>query len=182
MIRRATALPVIVWALLAAIAAGPVSGQEPHRGPAFSLALGGATGGIGGALLLAVPRGEQDLVARLAATTSMDIFQTVSDENVEFAVLYGFRQLVSPGWFRGAAGLGFVRTTRPGELLGCKGFIIGVCDYEAVHHSTLGVALQVDAGVAITRSFGLGVMAMGNVNGDRSFGIFAVSLSLGGLR
>lgn len=161
------------------------STRAPGRRPAFSVGLGAATDGIGGALLLAMPtsRAERDLMVRLAASSSIEIFQDVSDDNVEFALLYGFRTVESPLWIRGAAGLGLIRITRPGEVIGCEGFFFfAVCDYEEVHNTTLGVAVHLDAGLAVTRSFGVGVMAMGNVNGDRSFGVFALTFSLGGLR
>jgi hypothetical protein len=56
------------------------------------------------------------------------------------------------------------------------------CRYEEETSSTPGLALQFDVGVSLTRSFGVGLMVMGNVNGERSFGIFGVELALGGLR
>lgn len=159
------------------------SAQAPGRRPAFSVGLGAATDGLGGAVLLAVPRGDQDLMVRLAASSSIEIFRDVADENLEFAVLYGFRSVAAPVWIRGGAGLGLARITRPGEVIGCEGFFLfAVCDYEEVRNTALGVAVHLDAGLAVTRSFGIGLMAMGNVNGDRSFGIFALNFSLGGVR
>ena len=202
MVSLQLARPVLTWcALVAAFVAAPAIGAVPalaqdaatpagsaidatpaKRRPAFSLTMGGSNAGLGAGLALAIPHGPRDILVRLAGTTEFTLFKTVSDDNVEFAVLYGLRTVESRLWLRGAAGLGVVRTTRPGESLGCEGFFFAVCDYEEVNNTTLGVAIHLDVGVSLTRSFGLGLMVMGNVNGDRSFGILGVELALGGLR
>ena len=115
----------------------------------------------------------------MAGTTEFALFDT-PETSKDIAVLYGRHTSGSIGWVRAAAGLGAAWGVRRGALL--PGTCFFGCDYVQKRHSTVGLALQVDAAWAPLSSMALGLSLFGNLNGLGSFGVATLSLHLGQVR
>lgn len=152
----------------------------PPNGVVLSGGLGvGSLDGLAAQFSLAVPLSGGDLIGRAAGTSEFTIFGT-SETSQDIAVLYGRRSSGSKGWVRAAGGLGVAYGVRRGEQL--PGACFFGCSYEQERHSTLGLAVQVDAVWAPISSLGLGLSLFGNLNQPGPFGGVTLNLYLGQVR
>ena len=156
----------------------PSAAAEPRTRIIFSGGLGLGSLDFGGQLSLSVRRGIGDLVFRVAETTEFALL-SAPETSRDIAVLYGRRTSGSVAWMRAAAGLGLVHGVRRGDRQDCWIFF---CSYVQERHSTLGLALQLDAVWAPLSFLGLGLSFFGNLNERRSFGGVTLNLHLGQVR
>jgi hypothetical protein len=156
----------------------PIAATGPTRVSA-NLGLGVGSEDLGGLASFSVGGTWGDVVVRVAETSEFVILTGPPRSAGDVAALYGRRSIGSKGWFRGAAGLGYVRTVDRGDEEECYWF---ACRHERIESSTVGVALQGDAVWAIAKWLGLGAALVGNVNPDNSFATLTLGIHLGSLR
>jgi hypothetical protein len=145
---------------------------------AASPGVGSVGPSLVGALTLNHPRG--DLVLRLAGMNEWGGGgETNSEKWRDAALLYGYRDEQSNGWFTMAAGPALAFGVRPGSRVTCDATF---CGYAAESFRELALGVQLDLVWIAANHVGLGVNIFGNVNGHAPFGGGGVSLHLGPMR
>lgn len=146
-----------------------------------------------------LPAGEaRSITVRSTLVEEFNLWGPTPAESVwDLGVLYGPQTRGKRGYAAAAVGLALVGGTRRGDRLSppvqCSGYgleALGCAlaaaftpvEYEDLRFHTVGIPVELEAGVAFFRGFGLGVSAFANVNPERSVTGFTVSVLLGRLR
>lgn len=141
-----------------------------------SLGFGAGTRGMGGQISLWGNRGRQILGLRTAGVVGESIFLTLpSDSGRDVALLYGRRSGPGKIWSQFGIGPAYVRTVRGGCWLGV------LCTHDISRSSTVGLAVQADAVLALFGPVGLAATGFANLNGDASFGGLTIGVAIGGV-
>jgi hypothetical protein len=161
---------------------GAVEAQSQSVPMRLTVAAGPGVGSVGpslvGALALNHPRG--DLVLRLVGMNEWDGGGAAHTERWrDVALLYGYRDEQSRGWFTMAAGPAVVFGVRPGSHAICSETF---CGYDDESFREIALGGQLDLVWIATDHVGLGINVFGNVNGTAPFGGGGVSLHLGPMR
>jgi hypothetical protein len=143
-------------------------------------ALGVGTGDLVGLAAVFVSHPVGDFIFRIGLATETIDGATIivasawtSEIHMDYALLYGRRAGGTTAWVRAALGPALERTTQ--DYTEC--LVIVVCNtVTESSSSTVGLAGQLDAVWAVTRGFGLGLSAFGNLNSGSSFGGFTVGV------
>ena len=159
----------------------PIAGQSADAAPpsesgaAFvaGLGFGGGTLGMAGLGYVGASTRLGDFLVRGSGTDEFNVLED-SDASSDVALLYGLRATTAGGvWIRAAAGPSMARTVRYGpRTVSQTDWSYGsYADREETR--TLGLALQLD--IAWGRRVGVGLALLGDLNGERSFVLAAVS-------
>jgi hypothetical protein len=159
----------------------------------------GGSGGIAlrGGVALPVRTG-YSLTVRSTLVEELNLWGPSPAESVwDLGVLYGPQTRGKWGYATVSLGVALVGGTRRGDRLSppvqCPGYglealgcalaaAFSTVDYEERRFHTVGIPLEVEAGVTLFRGFGLGVSAFANVNPERSLTGLTLSVLLGRLR
>lgn len=181
-------------------------------GPAASaprvvrFALGGGAGSMGGSDAIsgraAVTWGRganRSLTVRATLVEEFELFGPLPVENVwDVGVLYGRERRGRRGYASAAAGIALVGGMRRGDRLsppsactandpvgslGCwLESLFASVEHEARPFRTVGIPVELEAGLALTRFLGLNANAWAVLNGVRPAGALSVGLVVGKLR
>jgi hypothetical protein len=174
----------LVGLIATAITAAPIVAQAAPQvtspSTLVSLAGGLAFGSpdVGGYGSLSVSHRAGDVIVRYAETSDIAIFG-LSESVRDISLLYGRRTRWERGWARAAGGLGYVRHLGEEVEEVCSPTL---CSDEQVPRSGFGFAAQLDAVWAPGRNVGVGVGAVGNLNGQKALAAVTLSIHLGRMR
>ncbi len=167
---------VAPWMLIAGLSIPtPAVSQAPSTSSwaptrvVLSGGLGTGTRDIAMKLAASVGGPRREIILRWAAVTDFELFAP-STLSQDIAVLAAFRDAGDRSWYRGALGLGYVRSWTDGCYPECPG------------GSGVGIAFQGDAVFAPVRAFGLGAQIFGNLNTVDTFVGIALNLHVGAMR
>jgi hypothetical protein len=164
------------WLLIGAMTLPAPAVSQVAGAPSWSPTRVVVSGGLGTgtrdiALKLAASVGgpRREVILRWAAVTDFELFAPATLTR-DVAVLVAFRDEHARSWYRGAVGIGHVRSSTDGCYPECPG------------GSGVGLAFQADAAWAPARAFGLGAQLFGNMNTVDTFLGIALNLHLGTMR
>ena len=162
---------------------GDIVSPSPTR--QLALSLGGGDG-PGAELALILPAGPGAVVLRNAGTMkvcSIGFNEPCAgeDTNVDVGVLYAVGHMEGRSWARVAVGPSFVRINRfDGDYTCTTTQWSRRCGTATVEteRSAFGLGFRLDMGGAVTESLGLGLVTFGNLNGEHTFAVVALSLTI----
>jgi hypothetical protein len=155
-------LAFLVFSLLISVSFSQTSTPvSPVNYQWFNASIGGGTNGLAGSVGYSVQFNNGLLRTRFLYTEEFNIL-SFSHQLWDVGVMYGFVTKPSKVVFSGTAGIALTGGRVKGEYIPNGGWFGG--NYEGDPFVTVGIPVQIDAYLRLSRSFGLGISLYGNLN------------------